>query len=90
METYQGALLIVGVCGIVLLILAVKRHSHLILNLVYRGVAGTITIFFLNQLMQLTGFSVVIGLNPGTVLTSTILGFPGVILLFGIKIYGLL
>lgn len=90
METYQGALLIVGVCGIVLFILAVKRHSHLILNMVYRGVAGTITIFFLNQLIQAAGLSIVIGLNPGTILTSTILGFPGVLLLFGIKIYSLL
>ena len=90
METYQGAFLIVGVCGIVLLLLAVKRHSHLILNLVYRGGSGTILIFFGNQLMQLFGISLSIGVNPGTVLTSTILGFPGVILLFGVKIYSLL
>ncbi len=90
METYQGALFIVGVCGIVLLLLAVKRHSHLILNLVYRGVSGTIMIFFCNQLLEMCQLSVSVGVNPGTVLTTTILGFPGVILLFGIRIYSLL
>lgn len=91
MENYQGALIIVGACGIILLMLAVKRNSHLILNLVYRGVSGTIAIFFLNYFMQMCGLEGVwVGLNPGTVLTSTFLGFPGVILLFGIKIYGLL
>ncbi|MGN0308930.1 MAG: pro-sigmaK processing inhibitor BofA family protein [Lachnospiraceae bacterium] len=90
MEKYQGAFLIVGVCAVILLLLAVKRHSRIILNLVYRGVGGTILIFFINQLLLILGFSISVGINPGTVLTSTILGFPGVILLFGIKFYGLL
>lgn len=90
MENWQGAFLIVGVCAMVLLLLALKRHSHLILNIVYRGAGGTILIFFLNQFMMMAGFPISVGINPGTVLTCTILGFPGLILLFGIKIYTLL
>ena len=90
MENWQGALFIVGVCAIILLILALKRHSHLILNIVYRGVSGTILIFLTNHLMMLAGLSVYVGINPGTVLTCTILGFPGLILPFGMKFYGLL
>ena len=90
MEIYQGAFLIIAVLAIVMLIMAVKTNSMLILNFVLRSVTGSLLIFAANYLLEFTGFSVSVGLNPGTVLTSGILGFPGVILLFGIKIYGLL
>ncbi len=82
--------MIIAVCGIVMLILAVKTNSYLILNFVLRSIAGSLAIFALNLLLETQGYSVSIGLNPGTVLTSGILGFPGVVLLFGIKIYSLL
>ena len=90
MELYQGAFFIIAVCGIVMLILAVKTNSHLILNFILRSITGSLVIFGLNFLLEIQGYSVLIGLNPGTVLTSGILGFPGVILLFGIKIYSML
>ncbi len=90
MEIYQGAFLIIAVLGIVMLMIAVKTKSHLILNFILRSVGGSLFIFFMNQWAELEGYSLAVGLNPGTVLTSGILGFPGVILLFGIKIYSML
>ena len=90
MEIYQGAFLIIAVCGIVMLIIAVKTNSNLILNFVIRSIAGSLLIFGLNQGLEFAGYSLSVGLNIGSVLTSGILGFPGVILLFGIKIYSLL
>lgn len=90
MEKYQGAFLIIGVCGILFLILAVKTNSHLILNMILRCVSGSLMIFVINKLLENTDFLVSVGLNPVTVLTTGILGFPGVILLFGIKFYMLL
>lgn len=90
MEKYQGAFLIVAVCGIILLMLAVKSNSEMMLNFVYRCVGGTLFIFLINQIVSLFGFSVMVGINLYTVLTSGILGFPGVLLLFGVQIYGIL
>lgn len=90
MEIYQGAFLIVAVLGMVLLIIAAKTNSHLILNFILRSISGSLFIFGVNQWMNVEGYSMVIGINPGTVLTSGILGFPGVVLLYGIKIYSLL
>ena len=90
MEIYQGAFLIIAVLGIVMLIIAAKTNSHIILNFVLRSISGSLFIFGINQWMEMEGYSVFVGLNPGTLLTSGILGFPGVILLFGIKIYSLL
>ena len=90
MEKYQGAFFIVAVCAMVLLILAVKSKSEMILNFVYRCAGGTILIFLINQMVIFLGFSATVGINLYTVLTSGILGFPGVILLFGIRIYDIL
>ena len=90
MEKYQGAFLIVAVCGIILLMLAVKSNSEMMLNFVYRCIGGTLLIFLINQAVSLLGFSITVGINLYTVLTSGILGFPGVLLLFGVQIYGIL
>ena len=90
MEKYQGAFLIIAVCGIVLLIMAVKTKSFLILNFVFRSVSGSLMIFLINQVFKYYGFFALVGLNIGTVLTTGILGFPGLVLLYGIKIYELL
>ena len=90
MEKYQSAVWIIVVLGIVMLFLGIKTKSHIILNFVLRSISGTILIFAINFWMEMQGLSFTIGLNPGTVLTSGILGFPGVILLLGIKIYSVL
>ena len=90
MDFYQSAFIIIAVFGILMLILAVKTNSVIILNFLLRSITGTLLIFVANQMLEFYDFSISVGLNPITVLTSGILGFPGVILLFGIKIYSLL
>lgn len=90
MELYQGAFFIIAVLAMVMLIMAVKTNSMFVLNFVLRSVAGSLLIFGINLWLESSGFSMSVGLNPVSVLTSGILGFPGVILLFGIKIYSLL
>lgn len=90
METYQGAFFIIAVLAIVMLIMAVKINSMIILNFILRSMTGSLCIFGLNFVLEYLGYSMSVGLNPVSVLTSGMLGFPGVILLFGIKIYSLL
>ena len=90
MELYQGAFIIIAVFGIVMLILAVKTNSNFILNFLLRSIMGTLFIFGINQLLEFYDYSMIVGLNPVTVLTSGMLGFPGVVLLFGIKFYSML
>lgn len=90
MEAYQGAFFIIAVLGIVMFIIAVKTNSNLVLDFVIRSISGALLIFVMNQWLEIEGYPWSVGLNPGTVLTSGMLGFPGVILLFGIKIYSLL
>lgn len=82
--------LLVGVCAAVLLIGALKRHSLMLINLVLRCVTCTLAIFFINLLLEKIGITGSVGINPVSVLTCTILGFPGLAALYGIYFYKVL
>ncbi len=76
--------------SLILILIGVKNKSTLIINFVLRGILGTITIYLVNETILWQGQNFAIGINPVTVLTSASLGFPGVLLLYGIKLYSLL
>lgn len=61
-----------------------------VLNVVMRGILGTIAIYFINAALEKMGISISVGINAATVLTSGILGFPGLLALYGIGFYRLL
>ncbi|MDD3205122.1 MAG: pro-sigmaK processing inhibitor BofA family protein [Lachnospiraceae bacterium] len=85
MKNYEGFLLIVVVCAIVLLIGAMKKKSELLINFILRTVLGLISIYFINEILKWQSIDVLVGMNPITALTTGMLGFPGVILLYGIQ-----
>ncbi|MDE6064877.1 MAG: pro-sigmaK processing inhibitor BofA family protein [Lachnospiraceae bacterium] len=87
MEGQTGTLFIVGACACVLLLGAMRRRAEWLLNFILRAVVGTLAIFFINVTMQKAGMVSLIGLNPVTVLTSGLLGFPGLAMLYGIHFY---
>lgn len=57
------------------------------LNLVMRSILGVIAIYFINMALAERGIFLGVGINPCTVLTSGILGIPGVAVLYGVGIY---
>ena len=65
-------------------------RSHLLANFIVRAVVGAALIFFVNEFLSSQGIAVRVGLNPWTILTSGILGTPGVALLYGISFYGIM
>lgn len=90
MENYVGAVIIIGMCVIVLAIVAFRRRAEFFINFLLRGVIGTLAMYCANMLLAGSGLTVAVGINPVTILTSSILGFPGVLLLYGINFYKLL
>jgi len=60
--------------------------EHL-LNFIMRGILGTIAMFFINAALARAGISLGVGINVVTVLTSAILGFPGLAALYGVGLY---
>lgn len=61
-----------------------------VINFVMRCVIGTIAMYFINTFLEGAQISLHVGINAATVLTSGILGFPGLFMLYGIGIYRLL
>lgn len=61
-----------------------------LLNILLRCILGTIAIYFLNAALNAAGISLGVGINAVTVLTSGILGFPGLLALYGFGIYKIL
>ena len=56
-----------------------------LINFIYRMVFGIICTYFLNQLVQVMGAGLQVGLNGWTVIVLGSLGVPGVVLLFAIR-----
>ncbi len=81
---------LVGVCAIVLLMGAVKQKKEWLLNVLMRSILGTIAIYFVNAGLAALGISLGVGINPVTVLTSGVLGFPGLLAIYGFGIYKIL
>ena len=90
MEKYIVMMLFVTACVIVLLFGAIRTKMEWMLNIVMRSILGTVAIYFINTVLTAVGISLGVGINALTILTSGILGIPGLLALYGIGIYQLL
>ncbi len=85
-----GIITILAVCLIVLAIGAMGRKAEWLVNFILRAVMGTVGIYAINYMLAARQMPVAVGINPFTVLTSGILGFPGVAVLYGIHFFKIL
>ena len=89
MSDYTGILWIAGILGIVLMMGILKSKTEWMINLLLRGVAGMLGIYFINTFFAAFA-GVSIGYNVLTFLIAGILGLPGIALMYGINFYMLL
>ena len=82
-----GILLIMGISVVVLLALAWRRKLVWLLNFLLRGVLGAVAIYFINLAVAGQGYPALVGINPATVLTCSVLGFPGLAALYGLQFF---
>lgn len=87
---FNGFLFILAALAAVLLIGALKKRAEWLLTFLFRAVTGTVIIYFANMFIISNNMGFEIGINPISVLTSGILGFPGVLLLYGINLIQIL
>ena len=90
MGRFGGMAAILFVCIFVLVVGAFGRKIEWLVNFVLRAVIGTVGIYFANSFLMTQNIGISVGINPMTVLTSGILGFPGVIVLYGINFFKVL
>lgn len=82
--------ILAAVCGLVLLMLVMKKQMQFFLNFLLRAGVGAAMIMWLNNVFLKQGIAVSVGLNFWSLLTSASLGIPGVALLFAISALAIL
>ena len=86
MEQTTGMTSILIVCALVLFIIFTKEKLGFLVRILSRGVIYGLLLFGINQALPYFGIAPLFGINPVTVLTTAILGFPGVFLLFAVSL----
>jgi len=81
-----GAAIIMVVCILVCLITYMKRKMALFTGCLIRMGTGVGLICLTNYVLQANGISLYVGVGPVSLLTSAILGIPGVCMLYGMLI----
>ena len=64
-----------------------RARDRWVINFVIRALAGMAVIFFVNYFLDSRGIDMAVGIGPVSLLTSGVLGIPGVALLYGIVLY---
>ena len=90
MKEQTSVLIVIGMCALILVIGLFRQKTEWLLNIVMRSILGTVIMYFANSLLAAGGISLGIGINLVTVLTSGILGLPGLAALYAIGFYKIL
>lgn len=85
MDVVMSMQIVAGVCGLVLVIVFSKRKMQFFLQFLLRTGIGMAAILWINSLLLQQGIQLSVGLNLVSLLTSGVLGFPGVALLFAVS-----
>ena len=86
----ENILWLIGAAALLLILSFFTRKAEWLINFVLRSIMGTIAIYFINMAVTFFGFTTVVGINAASVLTTGILGIPGILMLYGLSIYEML
>ncbi len=67
-----------------------KRRNHFWVNFIIRAILGIGMIFFANYFLKQEKIDITVGINAISILTSGVLGLPGVVMLYGISVIPIL
>lgn len=87
MGTYSGVIWMLGILGAVFGIVVFRRYAEVLINFILRGVLGLFLIYFGNYFLAERIPELALGYNFLNFLTTGLLGVPGVMMLYGIRIY---
>ncbi len=67
-----------------------KHRNHFWVTFIVRAILGMGVIFFANYFLKQEKIDITVGINAISILTSGILGLPGVAMLYGISVIPIL
>lgn len=82
MNQSNSVIAVAVICGMVLLIVLLKKRAQFLLNFGVRIFLGGIGIYMINSFFAEQGIALAVGLNPISLLTTGVLGFSGLALLY--------
>ena len=86
MEINDGMTIIVVVCIVLVLFGFIKTKGKFLVNFVTRMVTGLALIYVINEVLSGYGYTLHVGLNPISAITTGGLGISGIALLYGVMI----
>ena len=86
----ENLLWLAGAAVLLLILSFFARKAEWLINFILRSIMGTIAIYFINMGVTFLGFTTVVGINAVSILTTGILGIPGIVMLYGLSIYEIL
>lgn len=87
MQQYTDLIILFSGITVIFFVALFMKKASVFMAFMVRGILGGLIIYFANMGFQKAGLSIAVGLNSASLLTSAILGFPGLLLLYGIKFY---
>ncbi len=87
MEQYTDLIILFSGITIVFFAALISKKFVIFITFLLRGILCALIIYFANLGLASAGLSIAVGFNSASLLTCAILGFPGLLLLYGIKIY---
>lgn len=87
MEQYTDLIILFSGITVVFLVALFSKKSSVFITFLLRGIICALVIYFANMGFERAELSISVALNSASLLTCAILGFPGLLLLYGIKIY---
>lgn len=82
--------IIIGLCIFIFIAGFSTRKSSLLTKLICRGLGGGVLIWTVNIVLGIFSFACPVGLNGWTIGASTVLGFPGIVMLYVMGIYAMI
>lgn len=77
-------MIMVGVLGIIFLIIITKNRMQVLINVLVKSTMHGAIIYFINYLLITQGVGMGIGINLLNLVVSSVLGMPGIVLLYTI------
>ena len=85
--TENGILIgIILICAGIIIVMTVMKKSEWIINTLLRMIAGGVGIYVVNQLLLGQGLEFTVGINAMTLAVTGVLGIPGIVMLYALKI----
>ena len=83
-------MVLIGICSVIFIIGFIFKRMDILIRGAIRGITGSVVIYGIGFIMQAVGCVSLVGLNLWTAGVCTVLGLPGMVVLYVIAVLNML